>query len=74
MVIKNLKAELSEAAEDKMKSAIEQAVEKKLKKEMKVVTKKLTKHFIITSVALAGALLLANNADKIGSVLFKKKK
>ena len=74
MIIKNLKADLSEAAEEKMKSAIEQAVEKKIQKETKKLAKKLTIKIIVTGVALLGAFTVINKADKIAGLLPCSKK
>lgn len=65
MIIEDLRADLSEAAEKKLKSVIEQSVEKKLQKEVKKITKKLTIKLIITGAAMAGAFLILNKSDKI---------
>ena len=69
--IKKKQADLTEAAQEKVKGVIEQAVENKLHKEK--ITRKLTVKFIITGVAVAGAFLLVNNADKIANLLTKPK-
>ena len=74
MIIKDVKTDLSDAAQEKLKGIIEQAVEKKLQKEMKKITKKLTVKFIVTGVAMAGAVLLVNNAEKITDLFIKQKK
>ena len=72
------KSELSESAHAKLKGLVEQSVEnaleKKLHDEMKKVTKALTIKFIVSGVAMVGALVLINNADKIVSLLIKKDK
>ena len=74
MIINDLKADLSEAAQAKLKETIETAVEKKLEKKMKKVVGKLTRRFLITGIAMAGALLLVNNAGAIAKSLTKSKK
>ena len=71
MIIEDVKADLSEAAQEKLKEIVGQTIEKKLQKEMKKVMRKLTAKFIITGVAMAGALLLVNNAEKISGLLIK---
>ena len=73
MIIGSLKANLSKAVQKKLKNAVEYTVERKLRNEVKKITKKLTIHFIISGVALAGTLLLSNNADKIVDRLIKPK-
>ena len=73
MIIEDLKADLSEAAQNKLKSMIAETVESKLQKEVKKITKKLTVKFIITGVALAGAVLLVNHSDKIIDLVAKQK-
>ena len=73
MIIEDLKADLSEAAQNKLKDYIGQAVEKKLRKEMKKVTKKLTVKFVFTGVALLGAFTLINKSDVIVNLLTKSK-
>lgn len=74
MIIKELKADLGEVAQEKVKGLVEQAVEKKFQKEMRRITKKLTVKFIITGVAMVGAFLLVNNADHIVDLLIKSEK
>ena len=69
MIIEDLKADLSEAAENKIKAVIEKAVEAKVQKEVKKVVKKLTIKMIVTAVALAGTVLIVNNVDKIAGYL-----
>lgn len=73
MIIEDLKADLSEAARDKLKEIISDTVEAKLQKEVKKITKKLIVQFIITGVALAGICLLAGNTDKIVEPVMKPK-
>lgn len=73
MIIEDLKIDLSEAAQDKLKSMIANAVESRLQKEVKKITKKLAVKFIITGVALAGAYLLINHSDKIVDIVAKPK-
>ncbi len=73
MIIEDLKADLSEAAQTMLKDFIGQAVEKKLQKEMKKITKKLTVNFVITGVALLGAFTLINHSDKIAGLLTQSK-
>ena len=65
MIVKNIKAELSESAQNKLEVVVAEAVEKKLKKEMKKIAKKLTVNLIVTGVVLAGVCIAAANADKI---------
>ena len=73
MIVKDIKADLNEAAQDKLKGMIAEAVESKLQKEVKKITKKLTIKFIISGVALAGVYLLINNSDKIVDLITKPK-
>ena len=73
MIIEDLKADLTEAAQNKLKAMIADAVESKLKKEVKKITKKLTIKFILTGVALAGVYLLVNNSDKIVDLVTRSK-
>lgn len=73
MIIEDLKADLSEAAQAKLKEYIGQIIEKKVQKEVVKITKKLTKRFIFTGVALLGAVVIANNADKIVGLIAKPK-
>lgn len=72
MIIDNVKTDLSDAAQEKVKTLVEQAVEKKLHKEMKKFTRKLTFKILLTGAAVAGTVLLVNNADKIVELLTKK--
>ena len=75
MIIEDLKADLSEAAQNKLRAFISETVEKKLdsklQKELKKVAKKLTLRFVITGVALAGVVLLAANSDKLIALIAK---
>lgn len=73
MIVKNLKAELSESAQNKLEAVVSEAVEKKLKKEVKKVAKKLTVKFIVTGVVLAGVCIAASNSDKIVNYFLKQK-
>ena len=73
IIVKDIKADLSEAAQDKLKEMIAETVESKLQKEVKKITKKLTIKFIISGVALAGVYLLINNSDKIVDLITKPK-
>ena len=73
MIIKNLKAELSEEAQAKLKEYIGKAVEYKVQAEMKKVAKKLTKKLIIGGVAVCAVLAVAGNADKIAARLMQPK-
>ncbi len=73
-MIYSIKSELSDAAQKKIESAVENAVEKKVHKEMMGITKKLTLNFLISGAALACAIIVANNADKIVNVIFSKNK
>lgn len=73
MIAKDIKADLSEAAQEKLKRIIAETVESKLQKEVKKITRKLTVKFIITGVALAGVYLLVNNSDKIVHLIIKPK-
>ncbi|MBR1483944.1 MAG: hypothetical protein IJ598_13405 [Ruminococcus sp.] len=77
MMIKNIKKEMSESAQNKLRGfveqSVEQAIENKLHKEIKKVTRALTVKFIITGAVMAGALVLVNNADKIVNLLMKQK-
>ncbi|MED9970904.1 MAG: hypothetical protein UFA98_13010 [Ruminococcus sp.] len=41
---------------------------------MKKITRALTVKFVITGIAMAGAFLLINNADKIVNLLIKPDK
>ena len=78
MIGNNKKHELSESAHAKLKGLVEQSVEKalekKIQKEMKKVTRALTIKFIVSGVAMVGAFVLVNNADKIVNLLTKSKK
>ena len=74
MIINDLKTDLSEAAQDRLKAYIAQTVEKKIQKEAKKITKKLTINFIISGVTLAGAILVINNVDKISDLILKPNK
>lgn len=73
MIVKSLKAELSESAQNKLEAVVAEAVEKKLKKEVKKVAKKLTVRFIVTGVVLAGVCIVAGNSDKIVNYFTKRK-
>lgn len=73
MLINNIKADLSEAAQKKLETAIETAVEKKIRREAKKITRKLTVKFIVTGVILAGVCVIAGNSDKIVNYLKKSK-
>lgn len=73
-IIDDIKAELSETAQDKLKAMIVDTVEKKFQKEVKKITRKLTINFIVSGVALAGFVLIVNNADKIADLIVKPKK
>ena len=73
MIVKDIKADLSEAAQDKLKEMIAETVESKLQKEVKKITEKLTIKFIISGVALAGVYLLINHSDKIVDWITKSK-
>ena len=73
MIIEDLKTDLSEAAQKKLKEIIADTVESKLQKEVKKITKKLTVNFILTGVALASMVLLVNHSDKIVDLVIKTK-
>ena len=73
MIIEDLKADLTEAAQNKLKAIISDTVESKIQKEVKKITKKLTIKFIITGVALAGVYFLINNSDKVVDLVTKSK-
>lgn len=73
MIIEDLKADLTEAAQNKLKAIIADTVESKVQKEVKKITKKLTVKFILTGVALAGVCLLVSNSDKIVDMVVKTK-
>jgi hypothetical protein len=65
MIIKDLKADLTEAAQNKLKAMIAEAVENKVQKEIGKFNRKLTVKLLVTGVAIAGAYLLINYSDKI---------
>lgn len=69
MIIEDLKADLSDAAKEKIKAVIDQAVEAKVRKEVKKAVKKLTIKMIAAGVVLAGAAMLVSNADKVVGLL-----
>jgi len=73
MIIEDLKADLSEAAQNKLKETISDMIESKLQREIKKIAKKLTVKFIIAGVAMAGAFLLAGSADKVVDLVTKSK-
>lgn len=73
MMIENIKAELSENAQQKLKTVVEDAVEKKIRKELKRTARKLTFKFIVTGAAIAGAFLFVSKAHKIASLLSPKR-
>lgn len=73
MIIEDLKADLSEAARNKLKEIVSDTVDSKIQKEVKKITKKLTVKFIITGIALAGVCLLVSNSDKIVDLVTKPK-
>ena len=69
MIIEDLKADLSEAARNKLKEIVSDTVDSKIQKEVKKITKKLTIKLIITGIALAGVCLLVGNSDKIADLV-----
>lgn len=73
MIIKDLKADLSEAAQNKLKAMIGDMVESKIQKEAKKIAKKLTIKFILSGVALAGVCLIVSNSGKIAGMIAKPK-
>lgn len=73
MIIEDLKADLSDAAQEKIKGVIEQAVDKKVHKEIKKLSRKITVKLILTGVFVAGTILLINNADTIVKYLEQPK-
>lgn len=73
MIIEDIKTDLTEAAQNKLKEIIGEAVESKLQKEVKKITRKLTVKLIVTGAALAGVILLVSNADKIADLVVKPK-
>lgn len=73
MIVENLKADISEAAQEKIKGMVEQAIESKLKKEAKKAARRMTVKFIISGIALAGVILLASNAEKAVKLVIKPK-
>ena len=73
MIIEDLKIDLSEAAQEKLKGMIAAAVESRIQKEAKKIAKKLAVKFIITGVALAGAYLLIDKSDKIVNLVTRSK-
>ena len=74
MIIKDVKTDLSEAAQEKIRETVEQAVEKKLQREMKSFARKLTAKFVIIGTALVGVVLLVNNIDEIVKLIKTIKK
>ncbi len=71
MIVKDLKVDLSEAAQNKLKEVIAEAVESKLQKEVKKIARRITVRFIVSGVALAGICLIAGNSDKIVNLVKK---
>ena len=73
MIIEDLKADLSEAAQNKLKALVGDMVESKVQKEAKKIAKKLTIKFILSGIALAGFCLLVSNSDKVVDLVTKSK-
>lgn len=73
MIMNEIKKDLKESAQDKLKAMIAEAVEKKLQKEMKKISRKLTINFIIFGIALAGSYIVVHHSDKIISLITRKK-
>ena len=73
VIIEDIKADLSEAAQDKLKAMIGKTIETKLQKEAKKLTRRLTIKFILTGVALAGVYVVVNHSGKIIDYMIKSK-
>ena len=73
MLMEEIKADLNEAAEEKLKALIADTVEKKVRKEVRKITKKLTIRFVLTGAALAGACLFIDRSGKIVDIVKKEK-
>lgn len=74
MIAENIKAELSEAAQDKLETIVATTVEHKIKMELKKAVRKITVKIIIVGVVVTGICLAINNIEKIIVLLKKLKK
>ena len=74
MKAKTMKADLSNAAQNKLQKIVAETVEKKIKKEAKKTARKLTFRFIIAGAVLAVVCYAAGNMSKIIVLLKKVKK
>jgi len=74
MIMNNLKADISEAAQKKLQNMITEAVEKKVRKEVKKLAFKLTVKLILTGAVVAGVCYAATHSDKLVQMLPNQKK
>ena len=74
MMIENIKADLSEAAQKKIQTMLAETVEKKVRKEVRKLAFKLTVKLILTGVVVAGVCIAAANPEKLVKMLPNQKK